>query len=112
MCFGKMKFGSLNFAPDSKLALSEGRCPELCSVQSVVITSSGEVIGTSSFRNASIEAIKFESGSCLQWLIFECFADCSSQTIHLPIGLEALPSSCFMDADIDELTFEGGSFLR
>jgi hypothetical protein len=54
MCFSKIKFGSLNFAPDSELTLLEASCFELCLVQSITIPSSMEVIGRSNFRKARI----------------------------------------------------------
>jgi hypothetical protein len=60
MCFSNKTFGSLNFAPDSELALLEGRSFELCSVQRVIIPISVAVIGRSGFRKASIETLKFE----------------------------------------------------
>jgi hypothetical protein len=112
MCFGQIKFGSSNFAPDSELALLERRRFELCSVQSIIIPSSVRVIGTSNFRKANIETLRFERGSRLHRLESGCFAWCSLGTIVLPARLEALPSSRFMGATIKELTFEDESVLR
>jgi uncharacterized protein (DUF2132 family) len=111
MCFSKMQFRSLNFAPDSELTLLEERCFELCSVQSVIIPSSVKVISRSSFRKARIETLRFERGSRLQRLESQFFAGYSLRTIQLPFRLEKLPNSCFMGAYIEELAFEDASIL-
>jgi hypothetical protein len=51
ICFRKKKIGSLNFAPESKLAFPAERCFELCL---------GEVMGISRLRNANIKIVVFE----------------------------------------------------
>jgi hypothetical protein len=75
--FSKMTFEWLDCAPGWELAWLEGPCFDFMFVPGVVIPSSVNVIGAPSFREASIEAVRCESGSHLQRLESEDFVDCS-----------------------------------
>jgi hypothetical protein len=90
------RFESLNAGQDSELTLLDQRCFESCSLKSIVIPASVEVIGKSGFKNATLETLRSESDSHLRPLGSRPFAGCSIKQICFPGSFESLPEH-FLD---------------
>jgi hypothetical protein len=83
------------------------------SLQSILIPSNVEILGSKCFSNCkSLSSITFESNSRLTQIESEAFHQSSLQSILIPRNVEILGSKCFLNCEsLSSITFESNSHL-
>jgi hypothetical protein len=106
------RLSSLEFERGSNVKDIDDGCFEGCSLASVFIPSSMEVLGESWFSGCNIEMVVFESMTRLKAIDRNCFSNCWVRSICIPRAVEELRELCFYRARIEVVTFESESNLR
>jgi hypothetical protein len=125
--WGHSKVGALIFEADSRLRVMEEACFRQCTLASITIPRSVEVLGKFCFAEAEVQLLAFETDSQLKKVGDGCFQGCSLRSIHLPRSVMSLGKFCFGgalkicdsslktrapgDSFLEVLTLEAGSRL-
>jgi hypothetical protein len=106
-------FSSISFESNSRLLRIESDAFSRSSLQSIVIPSSVEILGSSCFSECkSLSSISFESHSRLLRIASDAFSKSSLQSIVIPSSVEILGSSCFLRCEsLSSISFESNSRL-
>jgi hypothetical protein len=107
-------FHSIFFESNSRLFRIESDAFANSSLQSIVIPSSVEILGSSCFGECeSLSSISFESNSRLIRIESNAFSKSSLQSIVIPSSVEILGSSCFREyKSLLSISFESNSRLK
>jgi hypothetical protein len=105
--------GSIVFESNSRLRRIESEVFSCSSLQSLLIPSNVEILGSKCFLYCqSLSSITFESNSHLTRIESEAFSNSSLQSIVIPRNVEILESKCFLRCDsLSSNAFESNSHL-
>jgi hypothetical protein len=91
------KLQSISFESESRLRRIEESCFQFCSLQSICIPSSVEILGKSCVSESSLHSVSFVSGSRLLQIEACCFHGCSLPSVSIPPSVAFVARDAFDD---------------
>jgi hypothetical protein len=108
-CRNRKQLADMIFEGNSQLTQISDFCFSGCSLHSICIPRSVEVLGFRCFSDANIDSLTFEPGSRLTSICDWCFTGCRLKPIVIPRSVAILGSCCFARLSVPALAFESES---
>jgi hypothetical protein len=102
--------GILGFGSESPLQKIGDECFDYCSLKSIFVPRSVDIIGRSCFTNVTTRSDRFvfQGDSRLREIGSECFKECRLRSFCIPGHVKMVCEKCFSWSHIHTLTFDKG----
>jgi hypothetical protein len=94
------------FKAETRSTVVGERCFSECSIGSICLPRSAEILGESWRSNTTINAIPFENNSEMKRIEEFCFTKCKLSSICIPAGVDPIDRNAFFGNAIDSISVD------